>query len=277
MQNTKQHTLWLLAAMSAPLAHCSGSGWLMSALAVLVILPLNLIRKDWKEMTGTMALLQSVWLGIAAGTLLQSSAYYWPSDNRIAVPLTLLALAVLTGTAAAPRIGAVLAVCIGLLALPAAASGAARIEPGWLKPAVTSWPWALTGVLLLANLPAAGGRGSAVPIGILTLVLSALTQGMISIGVAASVPDPFYQTARALGYLEPVIAAAVTLGWYAMTTSMIQSAVLIVGKEKRAVVLTAGTAAAIMIAGVQLPQQTLAVFSGFFWVLIPFWNKIKKP
>ena len=279
---TKQHTLWLLAALSAPLAHFSGSGWLMTALAASAVLPLILLPKAWDGMPKPLALLQLLWLGAVAGALLGSSSAYWPSDNDLAVPLTLLALAALTNAAAAPRIGAVLALCIALLSIPAAVSGTAKAEPEWLLPAIGEWPWSLTLVLLLPTLPAAGeGRGRGAVYGLLlAAALSLLVQGTISPQVAASVPDPFYQTARTLGHLEPIIAAGVTLGWYAMASYLLENARWIgkqadIGKRLSSV-LSLGTAIACALCRVQLQSPFWALLSTFLWVLAPFLTKIKK-
>ena len=98
----KQHTLWLLAALAAPLAHNSGCGWAMAGLTALTVLPLCRIPKSWEDMSGFLATVQLFWLGAVAGMLLQNSAVYWPSDNGLAVPLTILALAGLTDSAAGP-------------------------------------------------------------------------------------------------------------------------------------------------------------------------------
>lgn len=278
----KQHTLWLLAALSAPLAHFSGSGWLMTALAASAVLPLTLLPKAWEGMPKPLLLLQLLWLGAVAGALLTGSAVYWPSDNDLAVPLILLALAALTDSASAPRIGAALALCIALLSIPIAVSGAARVEGAWLRPAVAAWPWALTLVLLLPNLPAAGDRKNrgAVYAGLLAAALALMVQGTISAQVAASVPDPFYQTARTLGYLEPVIAAGITLGWYAVTAYLLENARWL-GKqmglrERMASVLPLGTAILSILGGVQLCEPFWALLSTFLWVLSPFLTKIKK-
>ena len=210
----KQHTLWLLAALAAPLAHYAGCGWAPALLAALAVLPLTLVPKSWDEMPGFLTVIQLLWLGAVAGTLLQNSAVYWPSDNGLAVPLTIVALAVLTDSAAGPRIGAVLAFCMALLAIPAAVSGARTVEPEWLRPAIGPWPWALSLIFLLPNLPAAGpaGKGAClVFVGILAGVLALLTQGTISPAAAARLPDAFRETARTLGYLEPAIAVGITL------------------------------------------------------------------
>lgn len=277
----KQHTLWLLAALFAPLAHDSGVGWLSALLASAAVLPLSLLPKRWTGQPKPLAVVQMLWLGAVAGVLISGSAAYWPSDNDLVVPLTILALAALTNSLAAPRLGAVLALCIALLSIPAAIFGAAKIEPAWLRPEVGEWPWALTLVLLLPNLPAGGGNPrSPLYAGIAAVFLSALTQGTISANVAASVPDPFFQTARTLGYLEPILAAAMTLGWYAMTIYLLESARTIAAESnmmpKWATVLTLGTAVGIILLRVQLSATYLALLSTFLWVFFPFLTKMKK-
>ena len=279
----KQHTLWLLAALAAPVAHDSGCGWAVAGLAALTVLPLCLIPKSWEDMTGFQAVIQLFWLGTVAGMLLQNSAIYWPSDNGLAVPLTILSLAGLTDSAAGPRIGAVLAFCMALLAVPAAVAGAATQEPEWLRPVIAPWPWTLTLIFLLPNLPAAGmaakGRGL-VYAGVLGMVLALLVQGTISPEVAASVPDPFWQTARTLGYLEPVIAVGITFGWYALTVYLLQSARKMARsagiKSRWAGVLPVGTAVAVLLFKWQLGYPIMTLFSSFLWVLSPFLSKIKK-
>ena len=279
----KQHTLWLLAALAAPLAHYSGSGWLVTALAALAVLPLTALPKRWDGQGRAGALVQLLWIGVIAGALLRSSAAYWPSDNALAVPLTLLVLAALTDAAAAPRVGAVLAFCMALTAIPGVLSGAARAEPDWLRPVSGPWPWMLCLVLLLPNLPAAGetarSRGGAYAAALAAL-LAALVQGTISARVAAAVPDPFYQTARTLGRLEPVLAAGITLGWYALTGYLLHSARSIAQSSglgnRWATVLVTGTAALVLLTKVQLPQPSGALFSGLLWVLVPLLNKIKN-
>lgn len=277
----KQHTLWLLAALFAPLAHDSGVGWLSALLASAAVLPLSLLPKRWTGQPKPLAVVQMLWLGAVAGVLISGSAAYWPSDNDLVVPLTILALAALTNSMAAPRLGAVLALCIALLSIPAAIFGAAKIEPAWLRPEAEEWPWTLTLVLLLPNLPAGGGNPrSPLYAGIAAVFLSALTQGTISSNVAASVPDPFFQTARTLGYLEPILAAAMTLGWYAMTIYLLESTRILAAESnmmpKWATVLTLGTAVGIIFLRVQLSATYLALLSTFLWVFSPILIKMKK-
>lgn len=279
----KQHTLWLLAAIAAPAAHFSGSGWLTTAITALAVLPLTLLPKNWQAVSKPLALAQILWLGTVAGTLLPASAAYWPSDNDLVVPLTLLTLAAFTNTHAAPGVGAVLAFCMALLAIPAAISGAAHIEPKWLKPEPTPWPLGLTLVLLLPNLPAAGENqkgkrllGTAA----VTIALSLLVQGVTAVSVAVTLADPFYQTARALGHLEPVIAAGLTLGWYALASWLFHSGAYIAQRagigEKLSYVLLWGTATAFVLLGQQPAMQFVTVLSLFWWVITPFFLNLKK-
>ena len=156
---SKQSQVWLLAALAAPIAHFSGCGWLTVLITAALVLPLARINKDW-IFPKPIALFQILWLGIVAGSLLHGTAECWPSDNSLAVPLTLLTLAALTGAAKAPRIGAVLAFAMGLLALPVALSGAAHLKPQWLSPTPFAWNPMLVLVLLLTSLPVAGkGKG----------------------------------------------------------------------------------------------------------------------
>jgi len=271
MNDTRQHTLWLLAAVAAPIAHFSGGGWLAGAAAALAVLPLSLIPGSW-ELPRFLGVLELLWLGIVAGLLLPGSAAYWPSDNTTVVPLTILALAALTDGKAAPRIGAVLALCMALLAVPMAASAVGRLEPAWLTPTLRLCAPGLILALLLPALPAAGelkGRGVILP-GALTVLLSALVQGVLG---GAEVRDPFYETARTLGHMEPVAAAAMTLGWYALTCLLLQSGYAIAQncgiRRKTAGLLQLATAAVL----VAFPQEWGALpvigVSLILWRIVP--------
>ena len=277
----KQHTLWLLAALAAPIAHYAGSGWLMSGLATLAVLPLTRIPKSWEGLTRGMAFVQILWLGLVAGLLLPGSAACWPSEQDKAVPLTLLTLAALTKPNRTARVGAVLAFCMALLAIPLAVSGASGVELRWLGPKLMPWPVGLTLVLLLPNLPSAGeGTRGIFGTAFLTLALSALVQGSISLRIASTSGSPIYETARTLGHLEPVTAAALTLGWYALASLFLDSAARIALegdiRMEVAYVLVWCTAAVFVLFGLQPNAWFVTVLSLFWWVITPFFQKMKK-
>lgn len=277
----KQHTLWLLAALAAPIAHYSGSGWLMSAAAALSVLPLTMIPKSWEGLTRGMAFLQILWLGLVAGLLLPGSAACWPSEQDRAVPLTLLTLAALTRPNRTARVGAVLAFCMALLAIPLAVSGASGVELRWLVPKLMPWPVGLTLVLLLPNLPSAGEGTRGIPGAVLlTIALSALVQGSISLKVASTAGSPIYETARTLGHLEPVTAAALTLGWYSLASLFLDSAARIALegniRMEVAYVLVWCTAVVFVLFGLQPNAWFVTILSLFWWVITPFFQKMKK-
>ena len=278
---TKQHTLWLLAALAAPIAHYSSSGWLMSAAAALAVLPLTRIPKSWEGLTRGMAFGHILWLGVVAGFLLPGSAACWPSEQDRAVPLTLLTLAATTRPNRTARVGAVLAFCMALLAIPLAVSGASGVELRWLGPELMPWPVGLTLVLLLPNLPSAGEGTRGIPgTALLTLALSALVQGSISLKVASTTGSPIYEAARTLGHLEPVTAAALTLGWYALASLFLDSAARIAQegdiRMEVAYVLLWCTAAVFVLFGLQPNTWFVTVLSLFWWVITPFFQKMKK-
>lgn len=277
----KQHTLWLLAALAAPIAHYSGSGWLMSAAVALAVLPLTRIPKSWEGLTRGMAFVQILWLGLVAGFLLPGSAACWPSEQDRAVPLTLLTLAALTKPNRTARVGAVLAFCMALLAIPLAVSGASGVELRWLGPELMPWPTGLTLVLLFPNLPSAGeGAKGITGSALLTLALCALVQGSISLKVASTTGSPIYETARTLGHLEPVTAAALTLGWYALVSLFLDSAARIALegdiRMEVAYVFVWCTATVFVLFGLQPNAWFVTVLSLFWWVITPFFQKMKK-
>lgn len=279
MNHQNRSTLWLLAALTAPIAHISGTGWFPALLTALAILPLTLLPKKWEDLSKPMAILQIGWLGIVAGLLLPGSASNWPSSNTRVVPLTILALASITGPAAAPRTGTVLAYCMALLAIPIGVAASARIEPEWLAPTFRTWSSALILILLLPNLPAAGGRKRRAPYAVLlTLAITALVQGVLSPQVGASVPDPAYQTARTLGHMEPIVAAGLTLGWYALTTFLFQNATTIARSagisRKWASVLLSATATILVLFPQQPNASFVTIMSAFLWLITPFLRKM---
>lgn len=261
----------------APIAHFSGSGWLTTLIVLAALLPLTLLPKSWSGLPRPVALLQILWLGVLTAQFLPDSALYWPSDNEFVVPLVILALAALTTPKAAPRVTKALTLCTSVLVIPLLIAGESKATLSWLRPLWTGWPWGLVTALLLANLPTVNKKRSLVPI---VLGISILIQGSMTAAESAELPDALYQTARTLGRMEPIAAAAMTLLWYTMTVAVQQSAVQIAGEneleEKTAYVLHAGTAAILILSRWQLQQHKTAVLSVIFLVLIPFLRKMKK-
>ncbi len=266
MTHDKQHTMLQLAAMSAPLALCAGCGWGTVLLASVVVLPLTCLPRRWEGMGLGLRWIQAAWMGLILGVLLKNSASFWPSHEGKTVPLILLALAYWTHNAAA--VGAVLGFCLVVLYFPVSVSGAMQLEPGWLLPAFGEMNPVLPVVLLLPALLAGERRGRAARwTGILGTVLAMLTQGILSPWVAGSVEAPFYEMARTLSpggisHVEPVIAVAVTLGWYALAAGIL--------KRSGVRMVTAAAAAGAVLWDLSPKGMWMVVICVILWILIPF-------
>lgn len=268
----RQTAIWIAAAVSAPLAHFSGSGWLTAAAAWVLTLPLVLLPGNgWRELGRTASWLEFVWLAVVAGVLIRSSGAYWPSTGSWVIPLTLLTLAACTRLAAAPRAGAVVALMLAVLYFPVAVTGAAKLEWEWLKPRF-DMPQAELLVALL--MPALAGvwsaRGDEWRSGLTALGFGLLTQGLVFVRVES----PFYQVARTLPRLESVITVAMTLGWYAMAQFLLGTAAKLAenaGMEEWKASLIAALLAA---ASIMLdPGFLLLPITLTMWVLMPFLHR----
>lgn len=291
---SRQMTVWLAAAMSAPLAHFSGAGWVAVGLAALAMLPLTLLpREGWGNLGERMRMVEFLWLSAAAGLLLENSGVYWPaSQNEVFVPLTLLVLAVLTKLTAAPRVGTVVGMCLAVLYLPVLFGGAAQVELRWLAPASDGmWSGPLLITFLLPALAGIWrrekqGRGQTLALcGGIGVLFGLLTQGILSPHVAAGLPDAFHQMGRSMrlgsiSRIEPIVAVAVTLGWYALCSFLLSSAVQLAKGtgmgERTAVLAAAAIAAGVILARVQLPDAAVVILSLFLWVLVPACTPKKK-
>lgn len=285
--NSRGLRLWLLAAMTAPLAHNAGMGWLSMLLAGLGMLPLTLLSGNgWKELGKTASLAEFVWLAVTAGVLLQNSGSCWPASNHERfVPLVLLALAACTRLHAAVPAGAVCGLCMLVLTAPLVAAGIGQVELQWLKPAgAGQWSGETLVVFLIPALlgiwnSGKQGRGTilaaAASIGVL---FAMLTQGILSPWVAATTPDALRQVGRTIGFgvfgrMEPVLAVAMTIGWYALTALLIGSAAEI-GKNlrlppKSAAFIASAIAGLIVVFRIQISGAFFVIISLILWILLP--------
>ena len=116
--------------------------------------------------------------------------------------------------------------------------------------------------------------------GVLAVAIAVLEQGALSPYVAASLSDPEYQTARALGYLEPVAAAALTMGWYAAAMMLFSAAADIAQKsgisQRLSYVLVWCTGLPLIVFKWQLHAPFLMGLSAFLWCFTPFFQNLKK-
>lgn len=282
----QQMGVWLLAAVSAPLSAASGAGWAAVALAGLAMLPLcRLSGGGWRKIRGTAAILESVWLSLVAGLMLRGSAVFWPgSRSDWFVPLVLTVLIYLTKPDAAPRAGAVVGLCLGVLYIPVLIGGAAQVKLEWLPAQPGRW----SRMLLLAMLvPSLWGlwRERTEIIGhtltataVLGILFGALAQGILSLPVAGAQGDGFYEVSRTLrlgvlSRIEPVAAVAAMLGWYALGCLLHSSAVKLAGqggsKTQNARLISALVMGSVAVSGVQLQGDIVVGVSLILWILVP--------
>lgn len=286
----RQLGTWLAAAVSAPLSAGAGAGWAAVTLAALAMLPLGkLPGRGWEKMGKGLCLVQAVWMSLMAGLLLKSSALFWPgSRSEWVVPLTLAALAVLTGPEAAPRAGAVVGLCLAVLYLPVLIGGAAQAKPEWLAAHPGKWNGLLlVGLLLPALWPLWRGdhrgqnRGILVT-GAVGVLFGLLCQGILSPSVASRLEDAFYQTGRTLelgvlSRVEPVVAAASALGWYASSLFLYGGALRLgtragFGGWKGRIALGTVTVGAV-VSGLRIPESVTVGICILLWIAMPLWTE----
>ena len=109
--------------------------------------------------------------------------------------------------------------------------------------------------------------------GAAAVILSVLAQGVIGLKIASSSEDPFYQTVRSMGYLEPIAAVMMTLGWYCTAVFLMENARMF---QQNANVFVLSTLATVLLGKVQLHHPIMTILSAFLWVFSPFWTKMKK-
>ena len=285
----KQFWMWFLAAVFAPLAHFSGVGCLAMGVTAAALLPLTAVAMDgWEGLGKKLAFLEMVGTVLVLAALIPASGVYWPaSRNETAVPIVILILAALSGRAErCARAGSVIGMVSILLLTPLVLSAAGQIRFARLADSTAQISLPLIPVMLLPSLAGLWTVSERKRIGYLcavggaALLFAVITQGILGLTVASSVPDAFYQAARCLGRFEPVTASAVTLGWYALATFLVRTVCRFGARcgipEKWGILLAVGVPTVFILFRVHQNDAFLTVLTLFLWVFAPFLNAIKK-
>ncbi len=304
----KAKALWLLAAMSAPVAQCSAMcNWryvlMVGGLAVLVqIAASGWIRPFGKILTAgylfTMILL--------LGETVKLAVMNWPGGNVWYLAFVMLAVAALgarRGVATNCRSGTVIFWITVVIAGIIAVTGVKDIHIKWLMQNGTASNGLLLAVLLLPTMaeiiPEQEKMNGLLVTGIAAiyaLVIALLVDGTLSPQVVAMEENPLYVYSKSLSLFgvakrfEAIVAIGLTLGYYALSTLLLTMAVRLVkgnkdrgARAERAVIVTAMAGAMLMI-GIKGLQESLvwgitAVFGGIIPICIKtiqFEKKMRK-
>lgn len=284
--NDKQICAWTAAGMLAPLAHVSGAGWQAMAAACVVLLPLGMAaRSGWKNMGKMLLTVELIWLVAMMAHLLRASGLYWPAKNRLAVPVTLLIVAVsVYQVRKAAKVGAVLLCSMVVLFVPVLLCGISDVETAWLHPEWNDWAWELIPVLLLGGIGGLWHTGqgkhgrSILLIGVYGIAAALITQGVLSMGICAREKAPLYVLAQTLhigglSRFEALVSTAVTLGYYATTSLMLCAGIEMaqgLGMSPRtgAAVVAAGVIS-VWLSGVEISAGVAAVGPLILWGFAP--------
>lgn len=291
-QTERQIQGWVIVAAVAPLAHASGCGWFVTALAAIGFLPLSLIWMDgWKNMGRFVSLLEFVWLIPVLAYLAESCGAYWPAKNDVAVPIIILILsAIPSQVERRAKVGAVILCSMVLLSVPVLVSGISEVRGTWLKPEMKTWSWELAAGLLLPGLSGlwnpAGKRnaGVATAIAIFAIVTAFVTQGVLSPAICTQENAPLYTLAQTLrlgglSRFEPLVSVAITFGFYAACSFLVCCAETLgerfgMSKSAASVIVTV---IAICMVLLQVPANDMVLTIGCVigWFLMPI-SGLKK-
>lgn len=289
----RQLWLWLYLAVSAPLAHFGGGGYMAAALAAGAMLPLSLLFGDgFNRMGRIISILEWAWLALTLAYLLPASGEYWPgTGSDKAVPLVLLALAAVSGgKVKSARAGSALFWLAAIMLVGIGLAAAGQTETAWMTPEPGEWNAGLIVTLLMPGLTAAllpeakGKANAAVWVGVLAIGIAALLQGTLSIGVGLGAAAPMYELGRGLGGgFEILASVAVTLGWYGMCSLLFAASEQFLRqcgmRGKPARILTLAVVTVLILFGVKISGKILTGGSLVMWILLPMLyskNKSKK-
>lgn len=288
----KRLNAWVFAATVPVLVRLlSGSGWVSAGVLVsLAVAAVALQDRRGREPAKWQCPFYIIYIVLLLTALLPLAADSWPSgETEEAVWMILLLLAAVSagkGPMAASAVGAVLfwvvLILYGLLFLV----GIKDVRPEWLKP-----QWTMPQPLAMAVLLIAPGscylterRGEnrrAFRLAAVTVTAAAaLTAGVLSPWVAVECTDAFYVMSRSgsiegiAGRLEPLVSAAMTVGWFALVNLLLTQCGALTEKAfgrggKAGVWLAAAATAIGCLCGLHISGWLLLGAGTVFWVFLP--------
>ena len=295
----KQHTLWTMAALLAPLTQAASNCSWPAAACTGVICVLLCWSLEHFGVEGTsskwIGAVQWLWMLLVVSEFLHWTMLCWPNHRSYhTVPLVLLSMAALasargkeTSSVSAAVLFWFTAVLLGVVLL----SGIREVEIMNLK---LEWKMQTAHLITVLLIPAMGmGLGYEKREGkrlLYAVAVAAVTGGVLSMQMVEEMEAPFYEMSRTLKFLgmgqrfESLAAAGMMLGYYILFTYLlsVMANVWDVGKENgKSVWISAVFAAMVFISGMRMNSKLLALGTILIWVLIPALEKsvkiMKKP
>lgn len=281
---SKQNNAWLAVAMSAPLAHFSGGSWAglillgVACFALVQLLPgVNGEIKENKILYGA----ELVWIIVLLSQWMPMSAAYWPGEHsEWIVPGVLLAISAYSCGKRPARVAGVLFWVLALMYVPVLFAGVKDIKLQWLLPESLGLDWWMVSVLLLPALSkwSVGEKDAGRVVPMLGALLWMITAGVLSPKVAGEAEAPFRELSRSLtigaaSRFESLVSAAITFGWFAMSSLLLRTGEDFAKRLGiREVLSRWGICAAAFVLifwEVRISSKAAAWITLFLWVLLP--------
>ncbi len=293
--SSKALAAWVATAMLGPAALVSArSSWICVLVAtilcgILCVVIYNFSGGNvWKNKV--FCCIAVIWCIYAAAIVSAQGSIVWPGRGaQVVVPLVLIVLAALSSCHGADRASSVAAticpLCIIIFAV-VLACGVGNIQWQRVTASYTAPNGMLLFVLLLpvvaTAIPRCAGTKIAAPlfgVAVFALVLSVAAIGTLSLPVALTRDDAFFEFSKSLDLFstvqrfESITAVAVTLSVYAMVSllfsgiyTMAQNVIPVGGKW--AVLCAAGISAGIVVAKLWIHTGLLVIVTVLLWGIL---------
>lgn len=285
----RQNSIWMAAAMAAPLAKaasvCSWPAVLaLGSITVLIGMWLTRYREEQSPWSDA---LQGLWASVVASEMLFWCQDCWPShSNPKAAALILLALCIWAnckGRQRGARIGCILIWPVGFLLGLILVSAAPEVRLQNLYPSWEMPDAALVTILLLPAMYTRQKTGAGFYTGLLgfALFVSVITAGVLSPGISSMMGTGVYELSRSISFLgvsqrlESVAAVGMSIGYFGGIGYLL-SIPEETPNRGRMVLAYGALAGLLFIMDIRLDSRVLAIGSILIWAVIPFLDGARK-
>ena len=278
----RQLQVWIMAAVSAPLAIYGGKAswtWSLAIGLICILLCIAVLKLENIKYGKILGAIQIILLGVVSGVLLSDLSLCWETDNVI-MPIVLITLAVISAVGGAERNGrvcCVLAWILALLYIVSLAAGAKDIQIKWLYPAeqregLLPLIFLIPAVAVILPREQGSGLWILLVVPLFAAIIGIWCAGTLSTKVTQTVQIPFFEYSKSLSVFgvaerfEALISVAMTAGLFCMLSLLLSSAQQMV----RNGALVSGVLSVIVVwINVRINPWILDIFALFLWIVIP--------